>query len=64
MLQEIGERLEISTTLDTMEQSAYALDAGVCILAAHDLLVGQASKPPDAELASREGWIWVRRPNS
>lgn len=43
-----------------MERSADALDAGVCVLAGADFLLGQSYSPPDEELARHEGWIWVR----
>lgn len=43
-----------------MEVSADALDAAICVLAGFDFLRGDACKPEDAELARREGWIWVR----
>jgi hypothetical protein len=41
-----------------------AFDACLCLLAAKDFLCGRAVAPTPAELAvaSREGWIWVRRP--
>lgn len=45
-----------------MKNSADALDAVVCLLAATDFLVGRAVPPVDRELAEQEGWIWVRDP--
>ncbi|WP_082054419.1 DUF429 domain-containing protein [Methyloterricola oryzae] len=45
--------------LPVLEQSAGALDAALCLVAAHDFLVGQAMAPPNLELAKREGWIWA-----
>ena len=62
---EILERLAAVVTLpaDTsaMEQNADALDATICLLAAHDFLRGSAMPPEDPELAKVEGWIWARR---
>ena len=45
-----------------MVDNADALDAGLCVLAAVDFLLGRAMKPQDEEMAEKEGWIWVRRP--
>jgi len=45
-----------------MEQSADALDAAVCLLAARDFLMGEAMAPENESLARLEGWIWARRP--
>jgi hypothetical protein len=42
-----------------LEADANALDAGVCVLAASDVLGGKAMIPEDRVLAEREGWIWV-----
>ncbi len=39
-----------------------ALDAAICCLAAADFLTGSCYEPQDAELAAKEGWIWVRAP--
>lgn len=50
----------------SMIQSADALDAAVCLLAARDFLVGNAmtpSGPRFQSLAEKEGWIWVADPN-
>jgi hypothetical protein len=39
-------------------------DACLCLVAARDFLLGEAvaPSPTEAELARREGWIWVRGP--
>ena len=44
-----------------MENSADALDAGLCVLAALDFLWGNAMEPEDQQKARKEGWIWVRK---
>ncbi len=46
--------------LPVLEQSADALDAALCLVAAHDFLLGCAMPPSNPELAKREGWIWAR----
>lgn len=63
VLKAVGARLKLSVDLETMKQNADALDAGICVLAAHDFLINQAFPPPEPRLSAREGWIWVRRPN-
>jgi hypothetical protein len=64
MLEEIidGLRKVAGLPLDvsSMQASADALDAAVCVLAAADFLRGEAMPPEDQALAEREGWIWVR----
>jgi len=46
--------------LSSMERSADALDAVVCLLAAHDFLRGEAMPPENHVLATGEGWIWAK----
>ena len=64
VLKEVGARLKLSADLETIKQNADALDAGICVLAAHDFLIGQAFSPSEPRRAEREGWIWVRRPST
>ena len=69
---QVVERDEIITSLATemdLRQHSSALrtnpdvlDAVVCVLSARDFLNGQCARPVDQELASREGWIWVKSP--
>lgn len=40
----------------------HGLDAALCVLAGRDFLLGLCDQPADIDLAEREGWIWVRRP--
>ena len=47
----------------SMEGSADALDAVLCLLAARDFLTNQAMPPEDRSIAETEGWIWVRAPS-
>lgn len=42
-------------------QSADAVDAAVCALAAADFLLGLAVPPSDMKVARVEGWIWAAR---
>jgi hypothetical protein len=51
--------MALPTNLAVCDDSADALDAIVCILAAADFVNGRAMPPEDRQLAEREGWIWV-----
>jgi len=60
---------DLSATLNLPESTATlaianddALDAAICCVAAADFLRGLAFEPPDVDIARKEGWIWVRRP--
>ena len=55
----LEERLPLPPERGTLLDSADALDAAVCVLAAIDFLDGRAYEPPEPEVARREGWIWV-----
>lgn len=68
--QQLSERREIINALEnsrvtlnsfrpTLEASADALDAVVCLVAARDFIEGSAEAPKDAGIAAKEGWIWV-----
>lgn len=46
-----------------MRSNRDALDAALCVLAGADFLSGHAMPPQEKELATKEGWIWVRDPN-
>lgn len=48
---------------DRAIENADGLDAVVCVLAAADFVRGDASQPPNIDVARREGWIWCRDPN-
>lgn len=52
--------VDLPDDLSSMERSADALDAAVCLLAARDFLTGEAMPPDNQSLAEIEGWIWAR----
>jgi predicted RNase H-like nuclease len=66
--QQLVERKRIITNLrshltlpeydQTISESADALDAVVCLLAASDFVRGLVQAPTDGSLAAQEGWIW------
>lgn len=66
------ERAQICGALEKMvmvsaeRQSVLAsddeLDSVICVLAGHDFLKGHCMNPVNTELASKDGWIWVRKP--
>jgi len=49
------------TTL--MKSNDDALDAAICVLAGVDFMRGKVIEPTDIQVAKKEGWIWVRKPN-
>jgi len=59
----LEKRLDCSTLAVQVCARADILDAVVCVLAAVDFLEGKAIPPDQSQLALKEGWIWVRRPN-
>lgn len=59
----LRDRIKLPSEIGAMVANPDLLDAGLCVLAAHDFLLGKASAPSDMELARREGWIWVRDPD-
>lgn len=51
--------LDCSALGQPLPQSADAIDALVCVLAAADFISGKARPPADQDLAKIEGWIWT-----
>ena len=61
LIEALEPRLRIEEALvGTALATDDALDAAICCLAAADFLAGHCYEPRDAELAAKEGWIWVR----
>lgn len=60
MLAGLGPFMALPEDLRPSLERADALDACVCLLAAADFLTGSAMPPPEAGIARKEGWIWVR----
>lgn len=56
--------LKIVTDRELLKSSPDAIDAVLCILAAHDFLLGKCLRPDDEKTAHKEGWIWVRNPKN
>lgn len=46
-----------------LESNDDALDAAICVLAGVDFLRGEVIEPTEMQLAKKEGWIWVRKPD-
>ena len=63
MLRELEHYANLPSDRGPLERQADLLDAILCVLAGADFLRGRAMPPADRELAEREGWIWVRRPD-
>ena len=63
VLSSIGQRIAVRTTIPDINRASDGLDAALCVLTAHDFLVG-AAIPPDSQAPHQtEGWIWVRDPD-
>lgn len=58
--QAVGFGIQVEGAIPAMDSKSDALDAVICLLAAHDFLRGEAMGPEDRTLATKEGWIWVR----
>lgn len=63
IIKKISKVIEIPKDLRILEDNADALDAAICVLAAHDFLRGNVIEPENIELAKKEGWIWVKKPS-
>ncbi|MFO7904511.1 MAG: DUF429 domain-containing protein [Pirellulaceae bacterium] len=64
MLEELSGELWFSRGIGQEAMSDDELDAVACLLAARDFLSGNAIPPDNAEVARKEGWIWVRDPEA
>jgi hypothetical protein len=62
-LEESGLRMSADTRRNALA-CADALDAIVCILAGVNFLDNEAYPPEHQSLAAKEGWIWVKKPES
>lgn len=64
ILSDLDERLDLVADRELPLANPDVLDAVVCVLAAQDFLLGEATAPPSGarRLAEREGWIWLRGP--
>lgn len=59
MIGAVNGLIDLGSHNSLLEQSADALDAVVCLLAAKDFLEDRAMRPVNLALAKREGWIWA-----
>jgi predicted RNase H-like nuclease len=58
---ELSKVIEFQTDTSIMLVDDDVLDAAVCIFAGYHFLTNQCIKPNDADLAKKEGWIWVKK---
>ena len=63
ILEMLSKRIELPLERGVLLQNADVLDATLCVVAALDFLSGAVIPPEEPEVARREGWIWVRRPD-
>jgi hypothetical protein len=62
LLRFLREQVRLPADRSLMAENDDALDAALCVLAGLDFLRGQAMAPKELELARKEGWIWIRKP--
>jgi hypothetical protein len=58
----LRQNMRIAIPEEAMLGNDHVLDSVLCALAGQDFLAGRCFKPTDHDLARKEGWIWVRRP--
>ena len=63
ILQALLKRIELGVEPGVLLRNPDVLDATLCIVAALDFLSGEVIPPDEPQVARREGWIWVRRPD-
>lgn len=61
ILKDLSGEIKLRADPKSLEASADALDAVICVVAGVDFLSGRCTPPTDEALAKREGWIWFRR---
>ena len=54
--------VDVKVSAASIVTSDHVLDSVLCVLAGIDFLEGRCPAPTDGELARKEGWIWVARP--
>jgi hypothetical protein len=64
LLEELSGLVTISDMSPEILENDDMFDAIIAALGAVDYVAGRCFDPYDASLADREGWIWVRRPES
>lgn len=63
ILKGLAQHIDTGQFADLLCDDDNALDAAICTVAGQDFLTGRAVPPVERELARKEGWIWVRRPD-
>lgn len=56
----LSQWVELGMSRELLVDDPHLLDAAISVLAAADFASARCLAPPDARLARREGWIWVR----
>lgn len=60
----LSKLISFDADIALMEQDDDILDAAVCVLAGWHFINKLCLFPPDKKLAKKEGWIWVKKPDS
>lgn len=59
---EVEKRITVRAMIPDLDRGSDGIDAVLCVLAAHDFLLGTAIAPDEETPYRTEGWIWVRDP--
>ena len=62
VLSQVEKRIAVRAVIPDLDRGSDGIDAALCILAAHDFLLGTAIAPDEETAYHTEGWIWVRDP--
>jgi hypothetical protein len=62
ILRAVREEIGVGVSEEMVVASDHVLDSLLCTLAGADFLEGRCLAPADLDLAAKEGWIWVMRP--
>lgn len=64
VLQAMSAHIDVKTKVPDISKKSDGLDAAICVLAGCDFLSGSGLTPEPKFPVQKEGWIWVRKPNS
>ena len=62
VLSQVEKQIAVQAVIPDLDRGSDGIDAALCVLAAHDFLLGTAIAPDEETPYRTEGWIWVRDP--
>jgi hypothetical protein len=63
-LETLNGLMDLGGSFEDAAGNEHVLDGILCVLGGHDFLAGRCMTPGSAEVARKEGWIWVREPET